>query len=126
MAVTLFWCFWLVIFLLIELPNAADRKPGGTLSECMWSWFPGTWLRLLVLAFCVFLGLHLAFRWSVVPVAILGAWIVARIAWVEWRAWRRRRRAESFKHTMAKLSDVLGPSFMGVTSEDIKRIRNGQ
>jgi hypothetical protein len=83
------WLAWLVLFLLYEIPQARDRKPGGTLSETTWAWFgvkAGSVVRRIILAaFMLSLTVHLVFATSVVPVVATALPLIAVIAVSVWR-----------------------------------------
>lgn len=62
---TVAWALWISAFFAIEIPAIANKKPGDTLSEHVWSWFaikgkPTGWRarRLVLLAFLAWLSLH--------------------------------------------------------------------
>lgn len=53
------WAAWILLFLLMEIPAAADGKKGGTLSETVWETFRPRWSRALLLVFLACLTCHL-------------------------------------------------------------------
>lgn len=53
------WKLWLLAFLLLEIPAAADGKKGGTLSEMVWDYFDRPWKRAALLVFLATLTSHL-------------------------------------------------------------------
>lgn len=67
---TVGWLAWLGMFVCLELPALANKRPGDTLSEHVWRWFRVyddrhtalTWfLRGALLLFMTWLWLHLDF-----------------------------------------------------------------
>jgi hypothetical protein len=78
-----YWAFWVfVVFLPAEL-YAAFRTPGvpDTFSEFCWWVFDERWKRGLLATFGAFLIGHLAWHWTVIPIAVLGAPVAGIVGW---------------------------------------------
>jgi hypothetical protein len=92
MSFYLYWVLWLAVgFLVVELIAALDRKPGGTLSEWVWTVFiwPRRYAflkRFVFGAFWAALTLHFFFGESVVPIIVFGA----GVGWAIWDWWKGR------------------------------------
>lgn len=53
------WLLWILFFLALEVPAAADGKKGGTLSELVWTTFRSRISRAFLLVFLATLTAHL-------------------------------------------------------------------
>lgn len=66
-AYALLWIGWVAAFLAIELTALFTGHPQFTLSEFVWrlEQVNGAWtiLRFFIMAFCIWLTLHMAFGW---------------------------------------------------------------
>lgn len=73
-AYTVFWAAWILGGLSIEARALFNHQPGDTLSEQFWAYLTGqrhhkltpawAWtFRIMVLAFGLWIGPHLAFSW---------------------------------------------------------------
>lgn len=83
---SLAWMLWLLAFLLLEIPAALDKRPGGTLSEQVWRWLPDWRLWAILAGLLVSLLGHLSpAHLTVLPVVVFGAAFVVRIGWIELR-----------------------------------------
>jgi hypothetical protein len=68
------WVAWLMFLVIVDL--IANRTDGATFSEHCSEWFSYIYAKILLALFLMALYLHLAFSWSVYPLAILGTALV--------------------------------------------------